>query len=218
MAESSLPKKLFLPCRRDTWIRRRVVAIRLVEETEAHVVVGLLLLCRRNLISKLLSRLILILQCQLTLLLLLLSGRGVSGTSSGGSATGGGGGTTTRADVQEQVLDVLALEGLGEESGPDGLNLGDLGGGDERLELVGLFAKSCVSRMFGSDDKCGIAWFNLARAMRWQSLSSSPSLLFFVPRTHIALLPLPSHAPTVWNIGQKRTVISRPSSARMRAA
>ena len=88
------------------------------------------------------SRLASDLRYQLTLLLLLLSGGGVSGTtSSRGSATGGGGGTTTRADVQEQVLDVLALEGLGEESGPDGLNLRDVGGGDERLELLGLFAK-----------------------------------------------------------------------------
>jgi hypothetical protein len=90
--------------------------------------------------------------CGLTLLLLLLSGGGVRGTtSSRGSATSGGGGTTTGTDVHEEVLDVLALEGLGEESGPDGLNLGDLGGGDERLELVGLFAK-CVSRMFSGDN------------------------------------------------------------------
>ena len=81
-----LAKKLFLPCRRDTWIWRRVVAIRLVEETEAHVVVGLLLLCRRNLVSRLLSRLILILQYRLTLLLLLLSGGGVRGTTSSGAA------------------------------------------------------------------------------------------------------------------------------------
>jgi len=81
---------------------------------------------------------------RLTLLGLLLSGRvsGGSSTTSGGT-TSSGGGSTTRADVQEEVLDVLALEGLGEERGPDGLDLRDLGGGDERLELVGLFAKMC---------------------------------------------------------------------------
>ena len=54
--------------------------IRLIEQTEAHVVVGLLLL-----------------------LLLLLGGRGVSGTTSGGSGTTGSGGTTstTRWDGSE---------------------------------------------------------------------------------------------------------------------
>ena len=72
-------------------------------------------------------------------LLLLLSGGLLGGASSGSSTTsGGGGGTATGADVQEELLDVLALEGLGEDGGPDGLDLGDLGGGDEGLELVGL--------------------------------------------------------------------------------
>jgi len=125
----------------------------------------------------------------LTLLLLLLSGRGVSGTSSGGSATGGGGGTTTRADVQEQVLDVLALKGLGEESGPDGLNLGDLGGGDERLELVGLFAKKCVSEMFGSD-KNAASHGSIARAMCLAVLQSL-LVLALLPsaQTHCAANP-----------------------------
>lgn len=80
---------------------------------------------------------------RLTLLGLLLSG-GVSGSSgtASGSTTSSGGGGTTRADVKEEVLDVLALEGLGEERGPDGLNLRNLGGGDQSLELVGLFAKN----------------------------------------------------------------------------
>lgn len=80
---------------------------------------------------------------RLTLLSLLLS-RGVSGGSgtASGSTTSSGGGGTTRADVKEEVLDVLALEGLGEERGPDGLNLGNLGGSDQSLELVGLYAKN----------------------------------------------------------------------------
>jgi hypothetical protein len=80
---------------------------------------------------------------ELTLLLSSLwCGLGIT-TSGGGSTTSswGGSGTTTGANVQEQLLDVLALEGLGEERGPDGLDVGDLGGGDERLELVGLFIK-----------------------------------------------------------------------------
>jgi len=88
----------------------------LVEETEAHILVGLLLL----------------------LLLLLLnslsSGVATSGTTSG---TTGSGGTTTGTDVHEEVLDVLALESLGEDGGPDGLDISDLSGGDEGLELVG---------------------------------------------------------------------------------
>ena len=79
---------------------------------------------------------------RLTLLGLLLSGgvSGGSGTASGSTTSSGGGGAT-RADVKEEVLDVLALEGLGEERGPDGLNLGNLGGGDQSLELVGLYAR-----------------------------------------------------------------------------
>ena len=106
---------------------------------------------------------------RLTLLLLLLSGGGVRGTtSSGGSATGGGGGTTTGADVHEQVLDVLTLEGLGEEGGPDGLDVLNLGGGDERLELVGLFAK-CVSKMFSGDNDA--AMVQRARAQQRSMLA-----------------------------------------------
>lgn len=47
-----------------------------------------------------------------TLNLLLLS-RGISGTTGGGSTTGSGGGSSaTRANVDEQVLDVLALQSL----------------------------------------------------------------------------------------------------------
>lgn len=84
----------------------------------------------------------------LSLLLLLLGGRSLlssSGTASSSSTGSRSGGSTTRADVQEHVLEVLALEGLGEESAPDGLDVGDLGGGDERLELVGLEGGECVS-------------------------------------------------------------------------
>jgi hypothetical protein len=64
---------------------------RLVEETEAHVVVRLLLL-----------------------LGLLLGGGVLSGGTTGGSTTssGGGGGTRARADVQEELLDILALKSL----------------------------------------------------------------------------------------------------------
>jgi hypothetical protein len=92
-----------------------------------------------------------------TLNLLLLSGR-VSGTGVGGAsgATSGGGGTTTGTDVQEQVLNILALKSLsdirnyvlvfrslagahlGEKGGPDGLDILDLCGLDQGLELVGL--------------------------------------------------------------------------------
>ena len=84
---------------------------------------------------------------------LLLSGGRVSGTTSGGTSgtSGGGGGGTTRANVGQEVLDVLALEGLGEQRGPDGLNVGNLGGRDERLELVGLFAK-IVSMLYHAAD------------------------------------------------------------------
>ena len=77
----------------------------------------------------------------LSLLLLLLSSRGVSGssvTTSRGATSSSSGGGTAGTDVQEHVLEVLAIKGLGEESAPDGLNIGDLGCGDERLELVGL--------------------------------------------------------------------------------
>jgi hypothetical protein len=49
-----------------------------------------------------------------TLGLLLLSGSSVASgvTASSGSTTGSGGSTATGADVQEQVLDILALESL----------------------------------------------------------------------------------------------------------
>jgi len=77
----------------------------------------------------------------LSLLLLLLSSRGVgssSVTTSRGATSSGGSRGTAGTDVQEHVLEVLAIEGLGKECAPDGLNIGDLGGGDERLKLVRL--------------------------------------------------------------------------------
>lgn len=92
----------------------------------------------------------------LLLLLLLLSGG--LGTASSRSAAGGSGcGTSARANVQEQVLDVLALKSLskyirnpvvkaigifnahlGEKGSPYRLNTVNLCGTDQSLELVGL--------------------------------------------------------------------------------
>ena len=100
-----------------------------------------------------------------TLSLLLRSGLSVSAASSGttsGSASSGGS-TAAGADVQEQVLDILALKSLftyqfrvrnssvfvyahlGEQGRPDGLDLLDLCGLDEGLKLVGLFKLANVS-------------------------------------------------------------------------
>lgn len=106
---------------------------------------------------------------QRTLLLLLSGSSLVSSTTSSGSTTGGRGSTATGTDVHEKVLDILALESLytnnpsenrspgnerarvagiiidgsylGEDGGPDGLNLLDLSGLDEGLELVGLYCR-----------------------------------------------------------------------------
>lgn len=69
----------------------------------------------------------------LLFLLLLLSG---GGASSGSSASGSGGGTDTRSDVGDELLDVAALESLGEEAGPEGLDF-DLGGLQDGLNLLG---------------------------------------------------------------------------------
>jgi hypothetical protein len=78
--------------------------------------------------------------CRRTLFLLL---NGLNGTTSGGTGSGGSTsdsrGSTSGADVQEHVLDVLALKGLGEERSPDRLNVGDTGSLDDGVELVGLF-------------------------------------------------------------------------------
>jgi hypothetical protein len=75
-----------------------------------------------------------------TLLLLLNWGilRCSSGTTSG--STAGSGCATARTDVQEQVLNILSLKGLigHEHRGPDRLDIGNLGGGDQSLKLLGL--------------------------------------------------------------------------------
>jgi len=91
----------------------------LVEQTEAHVVVGLVGL--------------------LLLLLFLLLGLGgwSSGGGSGGS-TSSRGGTDSGSDVGDQVLDVDALQGLGEEAGPVGLHL-DVGGLQDGVDLLALW-------------------------------------------------------------------------------
>jgi hypothetical protein len=85
----------------------------------------------------------------LGLLLPLLGGGSLgSSTASGGSGGGGtssGGGTTT-TDVGEHGLDVLALEGLGEERGPNGLDL-DLGGLGEGGDLVALVPSARLGRL-----------------------------------------------------------------------
>jgi len=81
---------------------------------------------------------------QRTLFLLLLSSRGSRITARSGSSTArsrrgcSSGGRRAGAGVQEHVLDILALECLGEERGPDGLDVGNLRRGDQGLELVGL--------------------------------------------------------------------------------
>ena len=51
------------------------------------------------------------------------AGLGLTGGGSGGRGGSSGGGTSTRADVGDQGSNVLSLEGLGEESGPEGVNL-----------------------------------------------------------------------------------------------
>lgn len=92
-------------------------------------------------------------------LLLLLLGGGLGRTSggstgSGGTGSSGGGGTTTGSDVGEHRLDVLALEGLGEEGSPDGLDL-DRGGRGDGDDLVGLC--ECES---SDSERASPAWRN----------------------------------------------------------
>lgn len=45
---------------------------------------------------------------------------------------------SSATDVQQQVFDVFAVEGFGEERAPDGLDVGDFGGCYQGLEFVGL--------------------------------------------------------------------------------
>ena len=91
----------------------------------------------------------------LLLLLLLLGLGGLWGSLGGGTTSGSWGGTgsggTTTTNVGQEVLDVLAVEGLGEEGSPDGLDL-DLGGGGEGGDLVALQVVSELS--YPSLDSC----------------------------------------------------------------
>lgn len=73
----------------------------------------------------------------LTLLLLLLSSS--LGGGLGGTTSAGGSGGATRANVGQELLDILALESLSEDGSPDGLDFLDLSGTEEGLELVGLY-------------------------------------------------------------------------------
>ena len=88
----------------------------LVEQAESHVVVRLL---------------------GLFLLGLLLGGGRGSTSGSGGGGRSSAGGTDSGSDVGEEVLDVDALESLGEEAGPVGLHV-DLGGLQDGLDLLTL--------------------------------------------------------------------------------
>ena len=84
------------------------------------------------------------------LLLLARSRRRVttSGSSSRGSSGGGSSGRrSSSAGAHQHVLDVLALERFGEEVGPDGLDVRDLGGLDEGVKLVGLWPQSTAVSM-----------------------------------------------------------------------
>lgn len=69
--------------------------------------------------------------------LLLLLGGGSTTSGGGGNGGTGGGDGGSGADVGEEVLDVLTLEGLGEEGRPVSLNL-VAGGLDDLSELVTL--------------------------------------------------------------------------------
>ena len=86
------------------------VVIRLSEDIEAHIFFGLgggLFLC-------------------------FFLGLFGSTTGGSGSTSNGGTGTNTRADVGDQLGDVTVLEGTGEKSGPEWLNI-DVGGLESRL-------------------------------------------------------------------------------------
>lgn len=76
-----------------------------------------------------------------TLLLLLLSGRSITSTASsgGGTTSSSRSSRATRTNVQEEILDILALERLREEGSPDGLDIGDTSGLDQAVKLVGLY-------------------------------------------------------------------------------
>ena len=115
MVNAAAPRLIFST----TSIRTPVILVasaRLVEESESHVVVLLL---------------------GLLLLLLFLGGVAAGRGVTAGGGSGRGGGPNAGADVGDQLLDVAALQGLGEEAGPVGLHL-DLGGLQEGVDLLTL--------------------------------------------------------------------------------
>lgn len=99
---------------------------------------------------------------KLTLLLGLLSwsigSSSVTTCGRSGTTSSSWGGTTTGSNVGQEVLDILTLEGLGEEGGPDGLDVRNFGGGDERLELVGLLGEKELVGAFLSGGGCASAF------------------------------------------------------------
>lgn len=85
-----------------------------------------------------------------TLFFLFFFSRGGSSTgiTPGSSSTGsrsGGSGTTTRANVEKQVLHILAFQGLCKEGGPDRFDVRDTGGLDEVVQFIGLWSESTIS-------------------------------------------------------------------------
>ena len=76
-----------------------------------------------------------------TLLLFLGGGSSVAagtGTGTAGRSTAGRG-PAPGPNIQEQFLDILAFEGLGEQRCPDSFNILNARSLDERLYLVGLY-------------------------------------------------------------------------------
>jgi hypothetical protein len=114
------------------WLTR---SNRLVEETEA---LGIVSSCPATRLPTRMTHHVVVRLLLGLLLLLLLGGLGggLSGTTSSGGSTTGSGGTTT-TDVGQELLDVLAVEGLGEEGSPDGLDL-DVGGRGKSGDLLAL--------------------------------------------------------------------------------
>merc|ERR1719411_2584533 len=99
----------------------------LVEETESHVVIGLLL------------------GLFLLLLLLFLSSGG--GTTSSWGSSGGGSSASSGSNAGDELLDVAAGQSLGEKAGPEGFD-GDLGGLQDRVDLL----TSDVDVVIGEDE------------------------------------------------------------------
>lgn len=93
---------------------------------------------------------------------------------------------------------------LGEDGGPDGLNLLDLGGTEDGLDLVGLYREIGISYCVTDP---GRGWFqDLPSSFPMRHDAQKVSAHLQIPRE-----PNPRK-------DSERTVISMPSSARMRAA